>query len=161
MRHGRITAHACCPVNEADEIDLTDGRSQDIGAPFLTMFDRGLRRWLSCSPCSGGSLRVRAKAEPTPPHWYDDTLFCLTTRTPGQWKGVPMPSRPLPARPNLEHLKNQAKDLLKAYRAGQPSAFKRFRESLPRLSGASVDERPSLSLRDAQHVVAAENGFTS
>ena len=72
-----------------------------------------------------------------------------------------MPSRSLPARPNLEHLKNQAKDLLKAYRAGQPSAFKRFRESLPRLSEASVDERPSLSLRDAQYVVAARYGFTN
>ena len=74
-----------------------------------------------------------------------------------------MSSRTLPARPSLEHLKNQAKDLLKAYRAGQPSAFERFRESLPRLSRASDDylDRPSLSLRDAQQVVAAEYGFSN
>ncbi len=72
-----------------------------------------------------------------------------------------MPSRSLPARPNLEHLKNQAKDFLKAYRAGQPSAFERCRESLSRLSRASADHRPSLSLRDAQHVVAAEYGFSN
>ena len=73
-----------------------------------------------------------------------------------------MPHRPLPARPNLEQLKNQAKDLLKAYRAGQPSARMRFRESLPRLRGASNDAtRPSVSLRDAQHVIAVEYGFSN
>ena len=74
-----------------------------------------------------------------------------------------MPHRSLPARPNLEQLKNQAKDLLKAYRAGHPSALARFREALPRLRGATDGEpaRPSVSLRDAQQVVAAEYGFSS
>ena len=72
-----------------------------------------------------------------------------------------MPSAALPARPNLEHLRKQAKDLLKSYRAGQPSALKRFRESLSHLSGLTDDElvRLSLSLRDAQRVVATEYGF--
>ena len=74
-----------------------------------------------------------------------------------------MSSHSLPARPSLEQLKNQAKDLLKAYRAGQPSAVARFRESMPRLFGASDNQPdpPSVSLRDAQHVVAAEYGFPS
>ena len=74
-----------------------------------------------------------------------------------------MPPHSLPARPSLEQLKNQAKDLLKAYRAGQPSAVARFRESMPRLFGAVNDQPdpPSVSLRDAQHVVAAEYGFAS
>ncbi len=74
-----------------------------------------------------------------------------------------MPHRSLPARPSLEHLKKQAKDLLKAYRAGRPSATARFREGLPRLRGASDDgpARPSVSLRDAQHVLAAEYGFSN
>ena len=72
-----------------------------------------------------------------------------------------MPSSSLPARPNLEQLRNQAKDLLKAYRAGQPSALSRFRESSRYLSGLTDDEllRLSLSLRDAQRVVAIEYGF--
>ena len=72
-----------------------------------------------------------------------------------------MPSSSLPARPNLEHLRNQAKDLLKAYRAGQLSALSRFRKSLSHLSGLTDDElvRLSLSLRDAQRVVATEYGF--
>ena len=72
-----------------------------------------------------------------------------------------MSSPSLPARPNLEHLRNQAKDLLKAYRAGQPSALSRFRESSPHLSNLTDHElvRLSLSLRDAQRVVAAEYGF--
>ena len=74
-----------------------------------------------------------------------------------------MPPPSLPPRPNLQQLKNQAKDLLKAYRAGQPAALVRFRESLPRLSAASDEHltRLALSLRDAQRVVAAEHGFAN
>ena len=69
----------------------------------------------------------------------------------------------LPARPNLEHLRNQAKDLLKAYRSGEPSAIARFRASLPRYSLLTDDAlvRLSLSLGDAQRVVAAEYGFSN
>ena len=71
------------------------------------------------------------------------------------------PSSILPVRPNLEHLRNQAKDLLKAYRSGEPSAITRFRESLPRYSLLTDDDlrRLSLSLGDAQRVIAAEYGF--
>ncbi len=74
-----------------------------------------------------------------------------------------MPPHLLPARPSLEQLKNQAKDLLKAYRAGQPPAVARFRESMPRPFGTSDDRPspPSFSLRDAQLVVAREYGFAS
>ena len=69
----------------------------------------------------------------------------------------------LPARPNLEHLRNQAKDLLKAYRSGEPPAIARFRKSLPRYSDLRDDAmaRLSLSLGDAQRVIAAEYGFSS
>ena len=74
-----------------------------------------------------------------------------------------MPTRPLPARPSLEHLRNQAKDLLKSYRAGHPPAIVRIREALPRLSAVPGDRLAQLplSLRDAQRVVAAEHGFAS
>ena len=74
-----------------------------------------------------------------------------------------MPSRDLPARPSLEQLKNQAKDLLKAYRTRDSFAYARFRESFLRLSGLSDDDlvRRRLTLRDAQHLVAAEYGFPS
>ena len=73
-----------------------------------------------------------------------------------------MPSSSLPVRPNLEHLRNQAKDLLKAYRAGQNSALSRFRDSSRHLSNLTDHElvRLSLSLRDAQRVVATEYGFS-
>ena len=37
----------------------------------------------------------------------------------------------LPARPNLSHLKKQAKDLLLGYRSGDPAALDRIREGLP------------------------------
>jgi bifunctional DNase/RNase len=72
-----------------------------------------------------------------------------------------MPLSPPPARPNLEHLRNQAKDLLKAYRAREPLALARFRKSSPQYSQHSdIDlARLCLSLRDAQSVVAVEYGF--
>jgi len=38
-----------------------------------------------------------------------------------------MSARELPARPNLEQYKKQAKDLLKASKAGAPEAFARRR----------------------------------
>ena len=73
------------------------------------------------------------------------------------------PSSVLPARPNLEQLRNQAKDLLKAYRSGEPPAITRFRASSPRYSDFTDDDlvRLSLSLGDAQRVVATEYGFSN
>ena len=57
-----------------------------------------------------------------------------------------MPPSSLPARPNLDHLRNQAKDLLKAYRSGQPSEIERFRVSLSHYSRLTDDDLRRLSL---------------
>ena len=60
-----------------------------------------------------------------------------------------MPSRSLPVRPNLDQLKHQAKDLLKAYRAGTAEAAAAFAEFHPeRIAAARA------RLADAQLVVA-------
>ena len=74
-----------------------------------------------------------------------------------------MPHSSLPTRPNLEHLRNQAKDLLRAYRSGDPSALARFRESISHYSSLTDDAlvRLSLSLGDAQRVAATEYGFSN
>ena len=64
-----------------------------------------------------------------------------------------MTSQSLPERPNLEQLKNQAKSLLRAARAGEPAALQRF-QLLPAPS-------PDLALHDAQSVIAREHGFKS
>jgi ankyrin repeat protein len=64
-----------------------------------------------------------------------------------------MSLRELPARPNLEHLKNQARTLLRESYASEPSATARFAafgvtSSIPKLA-------------DALHVIAREYGFDS
>jgi hypothetical protein len=41
----------------------------------------------------------------------------------------------LPERPNIDHLKKQAKGLLSLYEAGDLTAFARFRDSLPGAAG--------------------------
>jgi len=63
------------------------------------------------------------------------------------------PALPLPPRPNLEHLKKQAKELLHSVQTQDPAAAERFRS----LGIASAGAR----LADAQHVVAREYGFST
>ena len=72
-----------------------------------------------------------------------------------------MPHSSLPARPNIEQLKNQAKDLLKAYGVGHSSTLARFRVSTPRYSQLPDNDlvQLSLSLGDALRVLSTEYGF--
>ncbi|MGH9761826.1 MAG: ankyrin repeat domain-containing protein, partial [Blastocatellia bacterium] len=61
----------------------------------------------------------------------------------------------LPARPNLEQLRKQAKELLRGYQEGEAAAIERFR------SLASFSPSASFKLSDAQHVIARDYGFSS
>jgi hypothetical protein len=74
-----------------------------------------------------------------------------------------MPARSLPSSPNLDHLKYQAKDLLKDQAAHDPRAAQRLREFHPRLRQATDAEifNTKLSLTDAQLAIAREYGFPS
>ena len=69
----------------------------------------------------------------------------------------------LPDRPNLDHLKRQAKDLLAAYRGGDVDALSRFRDALPGAARKDGEALRALDLRlhDAQSCVAREYGFVS
>lgn len=71
-------------------------------------------------------------------------------------------ARQLPDRPNLDHLKHQAKDLLREARARDAAALARFR-ALPAFARHSDAEltRASLGLHDAQSVIAREHGADS
>ena len=72
-------------------------------------------------------------------------------------------TKDLPANPNLENLKKQAKHLAKAHKAGQVEAFSRIKASFPPLADASVKEilAADFSLCNAQLVVAREYGFAT
>jgi hypothetical protein len=74
-----------------------------------------------------------------------------------------MPVRPLPPNPNLEHLKYQAKDLLREHAACNRGAAQRIREFHPRFAGAADSEifAAHLRLSDAQLAIARESGFPS
>lgn len=63
----------------------------------------------------------------------------------------------LPDRADPDHLRKQAKTLLRQYRAGQPEALARFRAALP----AAAHGAPDLRLHDAQSCIAREYGFAS
>jgi ankyrin repeat protein len=62
----------------------------------------------------------------------------------------------LPARPSLEHLKEQAKELLRAYRAGATGAADKFKPL-----GAAPPRPADAKLADAQRAVALDYGFAS
>ena len=63
-----------------------------------------------------------------------------------------MSSLSLPSAPSLEQLRKQAKELLRAHRAGEPAALARI---------AQHDPGAPLKLTGAQHVIAREHGFPS
>lgn len=72
-------------------------------------------------------------------------------------------AKPLPPQPDLEHLKKQAKVLLKSYQAAQPDTLQRIQQYHPRLQ-TSTDEAIlgyDFKLADAQLVIAREYGFAS
>jgi ankyrin repeat protein len=64
-------------------------------------------------------------------------------------------SRELPAKPNLEHLKKQAKELLRSFQQRNSDAEGRFRAS------ASNCIPKTAKLADAQHVIARDYGFAT
>jgi ankyrin repeat protein len=73
-------------------------------------------------------------------------------------------TRHLPDSPDPDQLRRQAKELLRAARAADPTALSRFR-ALPSYRSASDDDlshaSPPLALHDAQSVIARELGFPS
>ena len=70
---------------------------------------------------------------------------------------------PLPDRLNLDHLKKQAKQLIRLYRSRDAAAMARFRSTLPATAGLSDEDLSSRGLRlhDAQSCIAREHGFAS
>jgi ankyrin repeat protein len=74
-----------------------------------------------------------------------------------------MPDRDLPARPNFEQYKKQAKDLARNCRLGVPDALYRIGRHHPRLHklAESDIQRARFTLTDAQLVIAREHGFES
>lgn len=69
----------------------------------------------------------------------------------------------LPPRANLDHLKKQAKTLLRLYRDGDPAAISRFAASLPAAAHRTPEEITAFRFRlhDAQSCIAREYGFAS
>jgi uncharacterized protein (TIGR03067 family) len=69
----------------------------------------------------------------------------------------------LPPRPNLDHLRRQAKALLSAMQAGDPAAAAVIRDHLPAAKGMTAEQvcRAGFRLADAQSAVARKTGFAS
>jgi len=74
-----------------------------------------------------------------------------------------MPTKVLPEKADIVHLKHQARDLLRAYRDSDPAAIQRFREFHPAATDLSEQQLISqqFTLSDAQFALAREYGIVS
>ena len=74
-----------------------------------------------------------------------------------------MPTKRLPESANIDHLKRQAKELLRDFRSEHLSAFQRLREFHPKLASLSDDalSARTFALSDAQLSIAREYGYAS
>ena len=78
-----------------------------------------------------------------------------------------MNAKELPAHPNLEQYKKQAKELLKGVKSGHPQSLQgilqRIKKDHPRFGSLAALDLPSTKLRlaDAQLIIAREHGFES
>jgi hypothetical protein len=105
----------------------------------------GLRYYPGC-----GASRIRARGQgrthlqfPVAERW---TFMQPELRAVGKpCMEVSLPQ--LSAQPNLEHLKKQAKDLLRSYQANDPVALARFRAYLPGAAAKTDPEIAALRLR--------------
>ncbi len=72
-------------------------------------------------------------------------------------------NRQLPSQPNLEQYRKQAKELLAAHRAAEPSALERIQQHHPTLHKLSLSEisTATFALADAQLILAREHSFES
>ncbi len=72
-------------------------------------------------------------------------------------------TKKLPARPNLEHLRSQAKTLLARMRDGDDAAARIFSNHLPEAKGLTPKQVRSAGFRlaDAQAALAHKNGFAA
>jgi hypothetical protein len=86
----------------------------------------------------------------------------MRARTPLERRLLCLPIN-FPPRPTSDHLKKQAKQLVKDHKAGQVDAFSRIKASFPRLAHAAVAEilAADFTLCNAQLVIAHEYGFTT
>jgi hypothetical protein len=71
------------------------------------------------------------------------------------------PTPRLPARPSLEQLRKQAKELLRAFPASVVDAIQRFRAIDQRFADPDPTATERLTLSHAQFVIAREHGFES
>jgi hypothetical protein len=84
-------------------------------------------------------------------------------RTFGHFNARGSAMKNLPPKANLDHLKKQAKELLRLYRNGNAAAIARFAHHLPAAAHRTDSEVTALQLRlhDAQSCIAREYGFSS
>lgn len=72
-----------------------------------------------------------------------------------------MTQKELPSRPNINHLRTQAKALLKQFRQGNTEALERIRNHFPKYSASTVEviQQAKFGLQDALLVISREYGF--
>jgi uncharacterized protein (TIGR03067 family) len=91
------------------------------------------------------------------------TFFVPPVCGSGRFHGEPIVNKNLSARPNLDHLRRQAKALLAALESGDAEAISTIRDHLPSAKGMTAEQvlQSRFPLADAQSAIARKTGFAS
>jgi uncharacterized protein (TIGR03067 family) len=91
------------------------------------------------------------------------TFFVPPVCGSGRFHGEPPVAKNLAARPNLDHLRRQAKDLLAAFKSGEVDAISTILNHLPSAKDMTAVQvvQTRFRLADAQSTIARKNGFAS
>src|ERR1700722_117427 len=114
--------------------------------------------------CAWGASGSGKERSPTRSAQFNRTDFQPVSRGPrASERKFFMPTKQLPANPDLDHLKFQAKDLLKDHAAKEISGAQRLREFHPKCRNATDEQIFCMhfSLSDAHLTIAREYGFAS
>src|ERR1700737_3299170 len=109
-------------------------------------------------------VRGKDRSPPNAIHFFCELTFCPPKAGLGHYeRKFVVPVRHLPSSPNLDHLKYQARDLVRDHAVRSQRAAQRIREFHPRFNRAMDAEifNAELSLSDAQLTIAREYGFPS
>jgi catechol 2,3-dioxygenase-like lactoylglutathione lyase family enzyme len=160
----RMTGESKGPANKATSLEQYNSLAQDVLAVYQSGDANALQRIADYTGQQGTPEKLRGIVQgsldkPTDAGLSLGEAQLFVARVHGfeNWQALEKNIKTPPKSINLDPYMNQAEELLKHARAGQPEALDRIRQHHPE----SKSLADSIQLGDAQMVIARENGFPS
>lgn len=159
----RMTGESKGPVNRANSVEQYNNLAQDVLAIYQSGDSGALQRLSDYTGQQGTREKLRSlvqgklsKRPDADLSLAEAQLFVARVHGFENWQALTQNIKVPLKSINLDPYANQAEELLKQVRAGQPEALDRIQQQHQHKSLAPPD---SIQLDDAQLVIARENGF--